>query len=110
MNRYHYTIDPAGNMYKCPAFVGHTDLAVGTIAKGENPSFETSLDSHPWTLCETCQFAPICGGGCRLYSLLKNGDITSQACELDYFESVGKEFMQMEYLRHVFANQLNVAI
>lgn len=60
-----YSIDAAGNVYKCEHDIGHSDRKIGTIVDGLP---EEDLRYQPPKLrssCRDCVFLPHCYGGCE---------------------------------------------
>lgn len=77
-----------GTLYKCPAFMGWPELAVGSLADG----IIDYRDSHKllhWQNdeCLACAYLPLCFGGCRLNPLLKNGTINELDCRREFFDA-----------------------
>ncbi len=77
-----------GSLYKCPAFMGWPELAVGTLSAG----ISDYSASHNLTLwhndeCLDCSYLPLCFGGCRLNPLLKNGAINEVDCRREFFDA-----------------------
>ena len=77
-----------GSLYKCPAFMGWPELAVGTLADG----IGDYRDSHNLNLwrnddCLDCAYLPLCFGGCRLIPLLKNGIIDEVDCRKAFYDA-----------------------
>lgn len=98
-----YSIDPSGNIYKCAAMAGRTELSLGNISdesekiyfSQQNVAFMTA---DPWKKCGMCKFIPICGGGCRLSAITIDDDIDAITCEKRYFEKVSIELIKDEVL------------
>lgn len=64
----YYTIDPRGNIFQCPGFVGFKEFCIGNIIDGV--ARERSAQLHeikPWMKkpCLECRYLPQCNGGCR---------------------------------------------
>jgi uncharacterized protein len=84
-----FTIDPKGDVYKCYAAPYYSEHRLGTI-NDEGELTHINYDAYcKWTLrdplsieeCQTCKFAPICGGGCAMAAYKRNGDINFPGCE-----------------------------
>ncbi len=110
MNKNHFSIDPLGQFYKCPAFAGHEEFTVGNIWDGVDDRFEYFRHSHPWEDCFDCRYVPLCGGGCRYSAYLENRDCKSVVCEKPYFERVGIDLMEINALKKLFHRVLNKSI
>lgn len=88
-----FTIDPSGIIYKCSAMVGREEYSVGNVTKDWDSSSYNSVNvsfmtSDAWKNCMNCKFLPLCGGGCRLGSLMQKGKLDEICCEKEYFEKI----------------------
>lgn len=77
-----------GTIYKCPAFIGRKEFAVGDLRTG----IRDYRDSHKLDLwkneeCLDCAYLPICFGGCRFLKLLRDGRIDGVDCRKDYLDA-----------------------
>ena len=78
-----YIIDPQGNLYKCWADIGQTDLKIGTLNEGITNydlvcKYMMNSDKFSDEKCLKCRIFPICNGGCSRYrfgDLHKTDDI-----------------------------------
>ncbi|HSR37047.1 MAG TPA: geopeptide radical SAM maturase, partial [Desulfurivibrionaceae bacterium] len=92
-----------GSLYKCPAFMGWPELAVGTLATGVGDY----RDSHRLALwqnddCLACPYLPICFGGCRLLPMLEHGAIDQVDCRREFYDACLEEMVrQVERSRRV---------
>lgn len=98
-----YTIDPSGNIYKCAAMAGRTELSIGNISDDSEKVFFSRqnvafMTADPWKKCGMCKFIPICGGGCRLSALSTDDGINAVTCEKRYFERVSTALVKDEVL------------
>src|SRR5205823_7170848 len=59
-----YTIDPDGNVYKCPAVAGLPGLEVANIASPGPEKVAPLIALRPWEQCGDCPYLPVCVGGC----------------------------------------------
>ena len=94
LNGAHFTVDPKGMLYRCPAFVGHPEFAVGDIRGGETTTL-TELDL--WKRCADCAYIPLCGDGCMYGAYLRFGDPTRLNCQREYVEYVVRENLKAQY-------------
>lgn len=92
-------IDPGGKIYKCVAFLGREEFAIGDLSA---PSFNQVnarfVAAGPWPACKGCEYLPLCDGGCRSSAYLKGGDIREMACERPFFEQVAMKWVGLDYL------------
>ena len=76
-----------GSLFKCPALIGWPELSIGTLADGiSDYSKSHNLDVWKKEECLECAYLPICFGGCRLLTLLKNGAIDDVDCRKGYYD------------------------
>ncbi|MCK5567589.1 MAG: SPASM domain-containing protein, partial [Actinomycetia bacterium] len=73
-----YIFCPDGYIYTCPESIGNKDISIGKFF----PSLELSRsgmsmwrdrDIMNMEKCVECKFAPICGGGCPMSSMIISG-------------------------------------
>ena len=96
--RNSYTIDPDGNVYKCPAVAGLPDLAVTQVASAAAEKIAPLLELRPWEQCGDCSYMPVCVGGCLGGKFLKTGRRDQVACKKDVFEQSFRETVVRRYL------------
>ena len=93
-----FVVDPKGRVYKCPAFVGREEFAVGDVREDELSYRHTEFVTlDVWRECLDCPYVPLCAGGCRYAAYLRGGDLERPACEREYFERAGTEMLKMDY-------------
>lgn len=105
-----FTIDPWGNVYKCPALVGREEFKTAHVndepsSSPMNTRFMT-VDLWRDPFCSGCTYRPICGGGCRGSSHVQSGDFQAVACEKPYFENVALELVKQEYTKDISAKEV----
>ncbi len=94
---YHnYVIDPDGMIYKCPAFVGHKEHAIGTVWSGVADVKDAFRNLELDDMCKSCSHLPSCAGGCRYGAFVRNGDTDKILCEQEYLETAGPRFIAMQ--------------
>ncbi len=83
-----YVVNFDGNIYKCPAFIGNQDFAVGNLETGIR-DYDTSHGLDIWKNreCRECRYLPLCFGGCRYMTFVRAGNIDSVDCKKDYFDA-----------------------
>jgi len=71
-----------GILYKCPAFIGHEAYAIGDLKTGLRDYAQTyKLGIWKNEECVECAYLPLCLGGCRYMSFLRNGAINDLDCQ-----------------------------
>ena len=89
--RHSYSIDPSGNIYKCPGFLGKTEWAVGHVTAGLSERYDRLASANPQRLCGSCAHRPSCSGGCVAEAWVKAGRAEGVNCEIEYFQSKALE-------------------
>ncbi|TMA20418.1 MAG: radical SAM protein [Deltaproteobacteria bacterium] len=93
-----YTIDPEGNVYKCPAVAGMPDLAVAQVASSATEKIAPLVELRPWEQCGDCPYLPVCVGGCLGGQFLKTRRRDQVACKKEMFEKSFRETVVHRYL------------
>ena len=93
-----YTIDPEGNVYKCPAVAGMPDLAVAQVGSGASEKVAPLVELRPWEQCGDCPYLPVCVGGCLGGQYLKTRRRDQVACKKEMFERSFRETVVHRYL------------
>ena len=76
-----------GSIYKCPAFMSHDSLRIGTLQEGIK-EYRASHNMDVWKKdeCLDCAYLPICFGGCRQMTLLRTGAIGEVDCRKEFYD------------------------
>lgn len=83
-----------GSLYKCPAFMGWPELSIGSLAEGtKDYSVSHNLDVWKTDECLECAYLPLCFGGCRFFSLMKNGAIDEVDCRKAFYDATLERFI-----------------
>ncbi len=95
-------IDTDGYIYKCPSMVGMPQFAFGTIENEltENAGFKELMKMEIVDFekqCKSCEFIPICAGGCNWLSYLKKKDYTKVYCEKKLYKQTITEMVKLKY-------------
>lgn len=83
-----YVVNYDGTLYKCPAFVGNGALAVGSLTDGVDetaPDYELALYKN--AECLDCEYLPLCFGGCRQMTFLREKNMHSVDCLRKYLDA-----------------------
>lgn len=99
LREWSFTIDPFGQLYKCPAMVGRPEGVIGDLSsKMLNYTNTLFMTADHWKKCGQCSFRPICNGGCGFSAAIKHGDYKEIACEKKYMQGVSLELIKEECL------------
>ncbi|MDD5285174.1 MAG: geopeptide radical SAM maturase [Desulfuromonadaceae bacterium] len=91
-----------GSYYKCPAFIAYPELRIGSLTEGIADYMKShSMDIWKRDECLECAYLPICFGGCRQLTLLRNGKINEVDCRREYYDTVLERVIRqdLEYQR-----------
>ena len=77
-----------GTLYKCPAFIGQKAFAVGNLESGV-ADYRVSQNLGLWKneTCDDCEYLPLCFGGCRFMSFVRNGSIAVLDCRKAHLDA-----------------------
>jgi uncharacterized protein len=86
-----------GSLYKCPAFMAYDHLRIGSLAEGINDYREShNLDVWKNDDCLECAYLPLCFGGCRQLTLLRNGAIDGVDCRKEYYDATLERIIRQD--------------
>lgn len=96
-NRSACVVNWDGLIYKCPAFIGQTGYAAGDLAAGiRDYSAAYRLDIWKNEECAECEYLPLCFGGCRYMTFVRNGQIDRVDCKRDYLDATLETFVKQD--------------
>lgn len=77
-----------GSIYKCPGFLGMKEFVAGHIETGIE-DYTAAYNPGVWKNdeCLACRYLPICFGGCRYMSYMKEGVTNKVECAKPYFDA-----------------------
>ena len=76
-----------GKIYKCPDFVGQTELSVGDVWEGiKKHEYIHQTSFRPWEECLNCEIVGLCRGGCLYRDRFQNNN--KKACRKDYIKKL----------------------
>nr|HID59970.1 putative geopeptide radical SAM maturase [Desulfobacterales bacterium] len=87
-NRDAFVVNFDGVLYKCPAFIGKEDFAVGDLQTGVR-DYTDSYQLGIWKNeeCAECVYLPLCFGGCRYMTYIRDGEIDKLDCRKAYLDA-----------------------
>jgi uncharacterized protein len=98
-DHHSFAIDPAGEIFKCPGFLGHAGWGIGHVDTGlEGEKYRRMVRATPQASCDGCAHRPGCGGGCVASVWVKSGEAAGVNCEKPFFERVKEEVVVRRYL------------
>lgn len=86
-----------GSIYKCPAFMSHDSLRIGTLKDGIN-DYRSSHNINVWKKdeCLDCAYLPICFGGCRHLTLLRTDAIEEVDCRKEFYDACLEKILRQD--------------
>jgi uncharacterized protein len=83
-----FVVNYDGVIYKCPGFIGKEDFEVGDLKSGVR-DYSTLYRLGTWKNgdCTDCAYLPMCFGGCRYMTFIRDGNINALDCKKDYFDA-----------------------
>jgi len=83
-----YVVNFDGVIYKCPAFIAKKGFAVGNLQTGVIDYADIyKLDIWKNQDCAGCEYLPLCFGGCRYMTFVRDGNIDKLDCKKAYFDA-----------------------
>lgn len=92
-----FAIDPHGNVFKCPGFLGHPEWRIGHVSTGLTERYQQFIGWNTTSTCGDCGHRPNCAGGCVADEIIRTGEMTPK-CELPYLDSMRQHALPREYL------------
>ena len=89
-NKYRFSVDSEGYLYKCHRFLGRRNYSCGNVMTGIeiNDMYRTFVTPELFDeKCNKCRLLPICQGGCVANKLLYSNDLSCAAVK-NIIESV----------------------
>jgi uncharacterized protein len=86
-----------GSIYKCPVFMGHEEMRVGSLSEGVK-DYRTSHNLDNWKKkeCLECAYLPLCFGGCRFFRKLNTGSIDDVNCIRGYLDEALERLVRQD--------------
>jgi uncharacterized protein len=94
---YNIVVNYDGTIFKCPAFLGWKEMAIGDLTTGIR-EFAVSHNLEVWKKeeCLDCEYLPLCFGGCRYLKLLREGRIDDVECRKGYLDATLEAFVRQD--------------
>jgi len=105
-NRDAYVVNFDGVLYKCPAFIGQEEFAVGDLKTGIK-DYTDSYKLGIWKNeeCAECEYLPFCFGGCRYMSLVRDGSVDILDCKRDFLDESLETMVKQDVTYRMKAEQ-----
>ena len=92
-----YVVNFDGVIYKCPCFIGRKGFEAGDLQTGIK-DYSSSYKLGMWKNdeCAQCEYLPLCFGGCRYLTLVRDGELGALDCRRDYFDALLETFVKQD--------------
>jgi len=83
-----YVVNVDGVIYKCPGFIGRKGFEAGDVRSGVR-DYSSSYKLGIWKNeeCIECEYLPLCFGGCRYMTFIRDGSIDAVDCQKAYLDA-----------------------
>lgn len=83
-----YMVNFDGLIYKCPGLIGKPGYEAGDLCTGVR-GYASAYKLGIWKNedCSGCEYLPLCFGGCRYMTFLRNGNIDAVDCQKAYLDA-----------------------
>ena len=95
--KHSFAVDPLGNIYKCPGFLGKPEWAIGKVSTGLTSAYDRIVESRPHRACGSCSHRPDCAGGCIAAEWVAKGKEEGINCEHEFYERAGDDLLKRKY-------------
>jgi uncharacterized protein len=84
-----YVVNYDGGICKCPSFIGRENFRIGSVRDGiEDYRSSHKLGFYKNDVCEECVYLPLCFGGCRYMTYVRDGNIDTVDCKKLHLDAV----------------------
>jgi uncharacterized protein len=95
-----YVVNYDGVIYKCPGFIGKKEFAAGDLETGVGDYAEAlKLGIYKNPDCAACVYLPLCFGGCRYMTYVRDGNIDKLDCKKEYLDASLETLLKQD-IRH----------
>ncbi|MBN2418078.1 MAG: geopeptide radical SAM maturase [Deltaproteobacteria bacterium] len=96
-SEHSYVVNYDGALYKCPGFIGMEEFRVGDIVSGVS-DYSTSHNLAVWKndKCIECEYLPLCYGGCRYMTFLRDDNVNALDCQKEYLDATLEAMIKQE--------------
>lgn len=96
-SQHSYVVNYDGTLYKCPGFIGMEEFIVGNLQEGvSNHTKSHNLGMWKNDGCPDCEYLPLCYGGCRYMTFLRDGNVNALDCQREYLDASLETMIKQE--------------
>jgi uncharacterized protein len=90
-------IDHDGGLYKCPGLIGRPDYMIGTLGIPQKDYGDShALENWKNSECLECKYLPLCFGGCRQMTLVRNGSMQGLDCRKPFYDATLESLVEQD--------------
>jgi uncharacterized protein len=92
-----YVVNYDGSLYKCPGFIGMEEYNIGNIKDGifeYNDTYNLGIWKND--KCTECEYLPLCYGGCRYMTFLRDNNVNTLDCQKEYLDATLETMIRQE--------------
>ncbi|NOZ68936.1 MAG: putative geopeptide radical SAM maturase [Deferribacteres bacterium] len=92
-----FVVNFDGVIYKCPVFIGKDGFSIGDLRNGVR-DYTAEYKPGIWKneKCVECGYLPLCFGGCRYMSYVRDGNIDHLDCKRAYFDATLEDLVRQD--------------
>ncbi len=92
-----YVVNYDGGIYKCPTWIGNKEYEIGSLRDGiVDYSASHKLGIWKNDKCGECEYLPLCFGGCRYMSYVRDGNIDNIDCKKPHLDAVLETMLKQD--------------
>ncbi|MBN1907486.1 MAG: geopeptide radical SAM maturase [Deltaproteobacteria bacterium] len=92
-----YVVNYDGSLYKCPGFIGMEEFKIGNINDRVSDYKDTyNLELWKNDRCIDCEYLPLCYGGCRYMTFLRDNNVKALDCQKEYLDATLETMIKQE--------------
>jgi uncharacterized protein len=92
-----FVVNYDGSLYKCPGFIGMEEFKIGNITDGTS-DYKEIYNIGLWKndKCIDCEYLPLCYGGCRYMTFLRDNNLKALDCQKEYLDATLETMIRQE--------------
>ncbi|MFC1858360.1 geopeptide radical SAM maturase [Thermodesulfobacteriota bacterium] len=94
-----FVVNYSGEIYKCPAFIGQKEFAMGDLQTGLKDGagiYKPGIWKNGE--CVECEYLPLCFGGCRYMTYIRDNKIDKPDCRRAYLDESLETLIKQDLL------------
>ncbi len=92
-----FVVNVDGVIYKCPSLIGKKGYDIGNVKDGVSDYSDShKLGIYKNDECKECEYLPLCFGGCRYMSYVRDGNVDQVDCKRPYYDAVLETMLKQD--------------